>query len=106
MDENDLLNEGITNFNKGEYLVSLSFFSSAIKMKPTCKEAYLNKGITLNILNKPSEAIESFKKSLELYPNYTSSLIGLGNSYLKLQNYQEALNYFNQEKEKPYVYMN
>ena len=96
MDEKDLLNEGFTYFDKGEYQICLSLFNSAIKMNPNCKEAHLNKGIVLNSLNKMSEAIKSFEKCIELFPKYTSALIGLGNSYLKLESYEKALTYFDQ----------
>ena len=92
--EIDLINEGVDLFNSGQNQASLSKYDEAISLNQNCKEAYLNKGIVLNALNKIPEAIENFEHCLKLFPKYPSALIGLGNSHLILKNFEKALFYF------------
>lgn len=57
------------------------------------KEQY-NFGIMYAGRSEHDRAIESFKKAIEIDPNYALAYYGLGKSYQELANYNEAIQYF------------
>ncbi|HHT9118798.1 MAG TPA: tetratricopeptide repeat protein, partial [Candidatus Hypogeohydataceae bacterium YC38] len=76
-------------------------FSALILFLATCPMAYaqdaveyFNQGNMAYREGKYDEAVESFKKALELNPTDASSHFGLGNSYFLKRNYEKAITHY------------
>lgn len=76
-------------------------FSALILFLATCPLAYaqdaveyFNQGNMAYREGKYDEAVESFKKALELNPTDASSHFGLGNSYFLKRNYEKAIAHY------------
>lgn len=55
-------------------------------------DAFFNKAIALDSLQRDIEAIEYYNMALERDPNYADALIDKGVVLHELSNYQEAIN--------------
>ena len=55
-------------------------FETAVSLKPDYAEAHFNLGVVLKVSGRPNLAVESYKKAIELLPNY----FGAHNNYLFL----------------------
>jgi tetratricopeptide (TPR) repeat protein len=61
-----------------------------MKIDRNCKEAYCNKGISLDNLEKYEEAIKCFNKAIQIDSNYKEAYKNKGNTLDKLGKYDEA----------------
>jgi Tfp pilus assembly protein PilF len=77
-------------FNK-----SMEMYSKGLSLEKNNYEIYLNKGISLAIMNKHKEAVESFLISLKINPNQLELYKNLAISYLNLQLNDECIKYCN-----------
>lgn len=68
---------------------ALKLYTEAIAMAPNFYESYLGRGIVNRDLGNYSEAISDFKKYMEFRQD-EAVYTGLGDLYMKLENYQEA----------------
>src|ERR1700757_2303878 len=61
-------NKGIEDFTKGNYKAAVTDFDTAIAIKPTFEEAFLNRGNTKLKLKDYNNAIADYTKATELKP--------------------------------------
>ncbi len=54
---------------------------------------YYNSGYFAMLSQDYFSALDSYKKALEINPDYTDALLGIGRTYFLLQEYEEALDY-------------
>jgi tetratricopeptide (TPR) repeat protein len=81
--ENELLNNGLSEFIEDNYHTALSYFSEALEKNEHCERALLYKGCTHNKLGEYELAISDFSKITN--PNFDVL-------------YNRAIAYFNSEK--------
>ena len=89
---NDLLEEGKTYHNNGEYDKAIEIFKKAVELNPN---EWLNwhwLGTSYNKNGQYQEAINSLLKAVELNPNEWLNWHWLGTSYNYNRQYQEAIN--------------
>ena len=92
-----LYNMGWAYYNKGDYGMALIKYREAITMQPSSVLLPLiekNMGLASFAQNDTEEAIEHFKKSLNIAPNLTESLYWLGECHVKLHDRPSALKAF------------
>ena len=65
--------------------------SAALAMKPDYVEAYVNRGIVLQELNRLDEALANYNRVLAIQPNYVEALFNRGNVLMELKRLDEAL---------------
>ncbi|MDM8007790.1 MAG: tetratricopeptide repeat protein [Phycisphaerae bacterium] len=70
---------------------SLSLLQSVLDLRPTEPQSYLNLGIALNKLGRPSEAKTVFQQGLQALPNTPILLMALGSLQCATGQYADAL---------------
>jgi len=70
-----LMNYGLTQMNKGNYVSADSCFEKGLPLLPYYNLLYINLGILKGVTNKPQEAEEYFKKAISLSPNTFDSYV-------------------------------
>jgi len=73
----------------GEYESALIYHDKALLLDSSSASAqdWSNRGNTLSHLNRFEEAIESFKKALEIDPNFICTLGNIANTYRQMEKY-------------------
>jgi tetratricopeptide (TPR) repeat protein len=66
----DALERGYAANARGDYPVAVKSFTSTIEADAKAAEAYYNRGAAQWMLENYSQAVEDFKKALELDPDY------------------------------------
>ncbi len=66
----------------------------AIKHKPTYSDAYYNRGICLNALNRQDEAIASYDSAIKYNPTNSDAYFKRGNCLYDLNRLEEAHIYY------------
>jgi Tfp pilus assembly protein PilF len=61
---------GTVKLQQGDYVAAKVQFSAAIKLDPKYAQAYYDLGMTLRKTNQRAEAVQEFKKALEVDPNF------------------------------------
>ena len=89
---NDLLEEGKTYYNNGEYDKAIEIFKKAVELNPDNELNWHWLGPSYNKNGQYQEAINSLLKAVELNPNDYLNWHWLGNSYNQNGQYQEAIN--------------
>lgn len=85
------IQEATKMFNK-----SMEMYNKGLTLEKDNYEIYLNKGISLAIMNKHKEAVENFQLSLKINPNQLDLYKNMAISYLNLQLNDECIKYCNQ----------
>ncbi len=65
-------------------------YQAAMQIAPSCVEAAVNLGVIYNRLNKPEEAVRTFKKALDKNPNIFAAHLNLGITYFRTARYDLA----------------
>lgn len=78
-------------YSRGDYIEALKSVKEADACNPDDAELYYWMGLIYFQRNKPYDAMESFKKSLEIDPQYVESSMALGMVCLELQRWDEAI---------------
>lgn len=78
-----------------EYEKAIDYSTEIVKINPT-DIAYYNMGLIYHYLDKYEEAIECYKKSLELNPKKDDAYNNMGTTYRKLGKEQEAIESYKQ----------
>ena len=92
----DLIEEGNTFLNLGEYQKALKAYDQALAIKPELHEAFYNKGVALGNLGRYEEAITAYDQALAISPDEYKSLSNKGIAFSYLGRYEEAIAAFNQ----------
>ncbi len=87
----ELINEGVSLYNKGEYWDAIQRLERASNMALNSFLAHYYLGLSLSASKRYSEAIEPLKVAIDLNPNHIQAHIALGDTYLKLGDHEEAL---------------
>ncbi|UZJ37490.1 tetratricopeptide repeat protein [Prosthecochloris sp. SCSIO W1103] len=74
---NSLINKGIEEYYGGKYEGAVKSFNNALKNDPMNATAYVLRGSALAKLDKPQEAVNSFRQSIHIIPNQTRAYYGL-----------------------------
>jgi tetratricopeptide (TPR) repeat protein len=80
-------------YEEGKYEEAAKEYQAAIEKNPGEATNYFNLGVTLMALNKPDEAVEVFKKTIEIQPENFGALKSLGQIYTKENEFEEAAKY-------------
>lgn len=78
------------NHEHAEYLTAECYFERAIEFKPQDPVLHMLKAIYLHKKKKTDEALKSYKKSLDLDPNYAEAHYNLGLLYYDTGKYKDA----------------
>jgi protein O-GlcNAc transferase len=85
-----LFNEGQDAHEKGDVRAAIELYKKALVVLPEFAEAELQKGNAQLSLNQTEEAERSFRRAVELRPEWTLALSSLGSALVTEQKYQEA----------------
>lgn len=86
---------GVLNQQNGDIRAAWHEYDEALKLDPYFPEAWFAKAQLLHLsFGKPEEAIENYRKALEIRPEYSAAKNGLGTVYLDLGRYDEAIKLF------------
>ena len=69
----NLIQNGITNLDDGNFEDALSYFEQALLLKPNDPDLWNQKGVALRSLGRYDEASECYNKSLQLDPRDRAS---------------------------------
>lgn len=69
-------------------------FDKALAIDPNYAYALIGKGVSLDNLGRPEEAITYYDKALAIDPNDVNALNSKGVSHGKLGRYEEAITYY------------
>jgi tetratricopeptide (TPR) repeat protein len=75
-------------------------FQDYIKLKPKLANPYDSYGELLLKMGKYDESIAQYKKANEVNPMFSSSLVGIGNSYIFKGDYEKARKYYQESYDK------
>lgn len=73
---------------------ALASFVDAARFKPDYEEAFYNEGVALNALQRYPEAVEAFRRNLQLAPENTDGWDHVGYALVALHRYPQALKAF------------
>jgi tetratricopeptide (TPR) repeat protein len=64
-----LMNYGLTQMQKGNYLIAGRYFNKALNYLPYYSTLYINRGVLYGAMNEPTEAEINFKKAITYSPD-------------------------------------
>ena len=100
-----LMNYGLTQMEKGDYVRALSYFNRALQFSPDYYVLEINLGIANGALNNDDEAERHFARSLDLAPQDAQALYFYA-SWLRDRNrYSEAIQHLNSDIENNPAYL-
>ena len=76
----DYLNMAYELCQDGDYKKALKYFDLILQKMPTNINALIDKGVTLQNLNKLESSLKLYNKALELEPNNIDALVNKGSS--------------------------
>lgn len=82
-------------YKQGKYDQSISYSNNCIKNKEKESESYLNIGKCYFKQHKSEEAIENFKKAIEIDPNNYQANYAMASVYLSQEKYADAYRAYN-----------
>jgi tetratricopeptide (TPR) repeat protein len=74
----------------GNYDMAVTVFDEVLKMEPMNKEAWYNKGKVNENYGKIDEAINCYRQSLDIKPNFTRAMKDLGLLYYQKEKYYKS----------------
>ncbi|MDX5427289.1 MAG: tetratricopeptide repeat protein, partial [Bacteroidota bacterium] len=86
--------KGNKAYEEGDYPLAQKHYSEALADRPEAAEQYFNLGDALFKQDKPKEAIEAYRKSLEAFSDpadQAKALHNIGNAHMKLKQFQQAV---------------
>ena len=90
-----LMNYGLTQMEKGDYVRALNYFTRATQFSPDYYVLEINLGISNGALNNDAEAERHFARSLELAPQDAQALYFYASWLRERGRYNEAIQYLN-----------
>lgn len=90
-------NMGNAYLSSGKHSAALAEYRAALKLTPDDYNLLYETGLVYLVgNNNPNEAINYFTRVLELKPAYGPAINSMGNAYLMLEKYDEAIKYYDQ----------
>ncbi|MBD3867499.1 MAG: tetratricopeptide repeat protein [Acidobacteria bacterium] len=86
-----LLNEGVTDYNRGRYAEAVEKLRRSSAMALNSFRAYHFLGLALIGTRQYPEALDALEIALDLDPNHLTSLVAYGDAYLKMGETDEAV---------------
>jgi putative GTP pyrophosphokinase len=90
-----LIHRGMAFFGEADYTAALNNFLMAADLDPNNFKVFYYQGIVYRVMDKTSEAIGAFLKSIDLDPYYFESLFGLSQTFFEISDFPAALEYCN-----------
>ena len=87
------VHRGMALFADAAYSEALDDFLSAAELEPNNQKVYYYLGIVYRVMDRPTEALTAFSRSLEISPYHLESLFSLAQTYFKLGDFPAALEY-------------
>ncbi|MBG1268013.1 tetratricopeptide repeat protein [Nostoc sp. WHI] len=84
-------NQGVEQYDSGNFASALASFDSALKIKSDYHEAWKNRGVTLYNLGRHEEALASYDEDLKIEPDYHIAWNNRGLALGNLGRHEEAL---------------
>jgi tetratricopeptide (TPR) repeat protein len=88
-------NSGQLKFDRQDFRGAINDFDKAIEINPNKEEAHINRGLVLDKLNEPFDAIMAYKKAIEINPNNSDMYFNIGQDNFILKDYLTAIQYYN-----------
>lgn len=85
-----IFNQGQDAHEKGDFQTAIKFYDEALKIIPEFPEAEYQKASALLSLNRADEAEKSFRRAIELRPDWTLPMASLGSLLTRRSNFAEA----------------
>ena len=73
------------------YQKAVGYYTEALEQKPDMLEAYVNRGIVYNDIDKVDEALENYNIAIQLSPNHTDAYYNRGFAYLDKADLDSAI---------------
>ena len=89
-----LLARGVEEMNGGRLGESIATFSEAIRRRPSFTEAWNKRATAYYLAGEYRKSIADCKQVLKRNPRHFGALSGLGQIYLALEDYEQALVWF------------
>jgi len=89
---NDLLGKSVDLYKSSKYQESIDACDEALSIKPSCKEAMVNKGNSLIKLGRFAEGIASYDEALNLDPEFAVAWYDRAWAYSNMREKSAALN--------------
>jgi tetratricopeptide (TPR) repeat protein len=87
---------GIVKEYDGDLTAALNEFDTALRLAPSFTVALNSKGMILNRLNRPDQAIDCFRHAVELDPAYAEARVNYGDALLFRGDEQGALSQYSE----------
>jgi len=87
-------NRGFEKFLRNDFVGALNDYDSALFLRPKYAEDLMSRGLVKMKLKKYLEANEDFKMSLEKDRSLIKNYVHLGNTYQKLDDFQNAIDHY------------
>ena len=100
-----LMNYGLTQMEKGDYVRALNYFTRAVQYSPDYYVLEINLGIANGALNNDEEAERHFARSIELAPQDAQALYFYASWLRDRGRYSEAIQYLNTNIENNPAYL-
>ena len=100
-----LMNYGLTQMEKGDYVRALSYFTRALEFSPDYYVLEINLGIANGALNNNEEAERHFARSIELAPTAAQALYFYASWLRDRGRYSEAIQDLNTDIENNPAYL-
>jgi tetratricopeptide (TPR) repeat protein len=100
-----LMNYGLTQMEKGDYIRALNYFTRATEFSPDYYVLEINLGIANGALNHDEEAERHFARSIELAPGDAQALYFYAQWLRERGRYSEAIQYLNTDVENNPAYL-
>jgi len=87
----ELYNKGVARYRAGDLEGAIAAFEKALEIDPKFHIAWSHLGVTLNNLDRNTEAIAALEKALEIDPTFHPAWNDLGNALYDLGRYSKAI---------------
>ena len=92
---NSLLNTASELCEDGKFIEALKCYDKVLHIEPNNTKANIDKGVTLQNLERLSQAIQMYEKVLNSDPENVDALINMGSALHTLGKYTDAISYYN-----------